>query len=387
MASTTVPKARPGQRVKIATRLYEVGNKDGTLSFFADVELDGRQRRIKLAARGRTEAREEQAKLTADKSRNLIVGPNKLTLDEVAQEWLDSLDVKPRSRDAYRERLQNILPQLGTRQVQSIKPRDITALQRWLRDERKLARATQTATLNVLRSILKHAVAEDYIASNPFDRFSPKHLKVTKVPHRYLSPAEVARLLDNSNGYRSFFEVLAFAGLRVSEAAGLVWSDIDLQEGAIHVRAQLARGSAERVSIKNEEERTVNIDPHLAGALRDHKEKALALGRHKPTDWVFQTGDGNPYDYRNLWGAFQTATKRAKLNGGEGRKLRIHDLRRTYASILLNDGQPAAFVAKQLGHTVDVLFRTYAGLIENQQGQHRERQLGAIAAFRSGAPV
>jgi integrase len=61
------------------------------------------------------------------------------------------------------------------------------------------------------------------------------------------------------------------------------------------------------------------------------------------------------------------------------------DLRRTYASILLNDGEPAAFVAQQLGHTVDVLFRTYAGLIENQQGQHRERQLGAVEAFRSGA--
>jgi integrase len=190
--------------------------------------------------------------------------------------------------------------------------------------------------------------------------------------------------LENANGYRVFYELLAFSGLRYSEAAGLIWSDLDLAEGTISVTAQLARGEAKRVPTKTEEERVVNIDPELVATLREHKTKALSLGRAGGEQFVFQTADGKALDYRNMWGGFQTAVKRAGLNE-QGRKLRIHDLRRTYASILLNDGQPAPFVAKQLGHTVDVLFRTYAGLIENQQGQHRERQLGAVAAFRSGA--
>ena len=118
--------------------------------------------------------------------------------------------------------------------------------------------------------------------------------------------------------------------------------------------------------------------------LREHKTKALELGRAGSQQFVFQAADGNPLDYRNAWGAFQAAAQGAGLNE-EGRPLRIHDLCRSYASILLTAGQPATFVAKQLGHTVAVLFQTYAGLIENVEGQHREQQLAAIAAFRSGA--
>lgn len=51
------------------------------------------------------------------------------------------------------------------------------------------------------------------------------------------------------------------------------------------------------------------------------------------------------FSYQSVWKAFQVAATKAGLNkeGGNGRKLPIHDLRRTYASILLNDGQLAPF--------------------------------------------
>jgi integrase len=293
--------------------------------------------------------------------------------------------VKPRSYQAYEECVRkNIVPFLGSKQVQALRPKDCTAFLRWLRDHRKLSAGSQTAVMTVLNLILKHALIEDYIASNPLDRINRKAPRAKKVPHRYLNPAEIARLLSHTNGYRTLFEVLAFSGLRYSEAAGLIWSDVDLTEATVSVTAQLARGKPERVSTKNEEERVVNLDPELVKVLKTHKTKALALGRAGADSFVFQTADGNPLDYRNVWGAFQLAAERAGLNE-EGRPLRIHRLRRSYASILLTAGQPATFVAKQLGHTVAVLYATYAGLIENVQGQHREQQLAAIAAFRSGA--
>ena len=67
-----------------------------------------------------------------------------------------------------------------------------------------------------------------------------------------------------------------------------------------------------------------------------------------------------------------------------GRKLRPHDLRRTAASLLINAGLPAPYVAAQLGHTVAVLYSTYTGLLEAQEGTNREAHLEALQAFRAG---
>ena len=291
MAGKTVATAKPGERVKIAPRLYEYGRKDGLgCSYYADIVMDGRQVRQKLAATTRGTARTERARLTADKSRGLVATPSKITVGEVAAEWFKQLDVKARSRESYELHLRtNILPRLGSKPIQSVQPRDCTALLRWLRDDRKLATATQTSALNVLRAIFRHAIVEGYIVSSPLDRISRKAQKQKKVPHRYLSPAEVARLLDSSNGYRPLFEVLAFAGLRCSEGMGLVWGDIDLAEGTIHVQAQLSRGDGKRVPTKTDETRVINIDPELVSTLREHKEQAFALGRAGSEQFVFQT--------------------------------------------------------------------------------------------------
>jgi integrase len=385
MPRKTVPK-----REKIGRRLYEVTNSDGTVSYFADTEIDGTQRRIKLDARGRTEAREAQANLSSDQSRGKLAAPTRITVAEVAAEWLATLnDAKPRTLAAYEERVRkSINPYFGSRQIQSVRPKDCTAFVRWLASERKLSPRTQTAVLSALNGILEHALLEEYISINPLSAAKRNRKKLVpktkQEPHKYLSPVEIERLLEHSNGYRTLFEVLVFSGLRYSEAAGLIWSDIDLTAGTISVTAQLARHEPERVSTKNEQERVVNIDPVLVGLLREHKTKALSLGRAGADQFVFQTENGTVLNYQNVWAAFQLAAERAGLNE-DGRPLRIHDLRRSYASVLLTAGAPATYVAKQLGHTVAVLFQTYAGLIENVEGQHREQQLAAVAAFRSGA--
>jgi integrase len=118
--------------------------------------------------------------------------------------------------------------------------------------------------------------------------------------------------------------------------------------------------------------------------LKDLKEEAFAQRRAKATDYVFTTEDGNPLHYRNVGKAFDAAAKRAKLNE-RGRKLRFHDLRRTFASLLINAGRPAPYFAKQLGHSVQVLYSIYTGLLEAQEGQNREQHLEAIQAFRIGS--
>jgi integrase len=98
------------------------------------------------------------------------------------------------------------------------------------------------------------------------------------------------------------------------------------------------------------------------------------------TDYVFCTESGRPLHFRNLGKAFTKAADKAKLNTDEKRKLRFHDLRRTFASILIEGGCEGPYVAQQLGHSVAVLYSTYAGLL-NARSQS-EKGLAAIQKAR-----
>jgi integrase len=95
---------------------------------------------------------------------------------------------------------------------------------------------------------------------------------------------------------------------------------------------------------------------------------------------VLATVSGGPLHHRNLTKAFGKAADRAGLNPEGKRRLRFHDLRRTYASILINGGCDGPYVAQQLGHSVQTLYSTYAGLF-NARSQAK-KGLAAIRAAR-----
>ncbi len=74
----------------------------------------------------------------------------------------------------------------------------------------------------------------------------------------------------------------------------------------------------------------------------------------------------------NLGKAFSNAADKAKLNTTEEeRKLRFHDLHRTYARVLLGGGCDIACVAQQLGHSPAVLLSTYTGVINASSGTEK----------------
>lgn len=336
------------RRVRIGRSLYERPRSDGSNSYEADYvdPVDGHQRRKTLVARNRTEARQAQANLLSRLGRGEVVAPTSRTLADVGDEWLAQLNVKPRTREAYEYYLRlNIKPTLGRRKIQSSTPLDVARLVTHLREVRKLSGSTQTGTLVALNGVMAHAVWTGLIAANP----------VTQVPrsrrpkcgqreeHRYLSSQEIHALLEAMPpAYRAIAHVAVWTGVRESEALGLVWGDVDLQAERIHLSAQLSRPTKDqpstRVPLKTNKARTVEIDSELVSYLRARREQQFALGLAKATDHLFCTADGKPVHHRNLSKAFAKAADRAGLNPEGKRKLRFHDLRRTYASILIEGG-------------------------------------------------
>src|SRR5207237_10425584 len=141
-----------------------------------------------------------------------------------------------------------------------------------------------------------------------------------------LEGAELARLLANAGPQRPLFEFLAYTGLRIGEALGLTWADIDHEAGLVRVHRQLSR-HREHARLKTEAGlREVILATPLAKRLREHR----LASRHKaPSDFVFANTLGRGLDYRDVGEGFREAINRASLQAPG--KLTLHSLRNTFA--------------------------------------------------------
>lgn len=176
-------------------------------------------------------------------------------------------------------------------------------------------------------------------------------------------------------------------GLRQMELLGLTWSDVDLEALEIRVRFQLSRTPGQgRVPLKTEKaKRDVAIPPALAHELRKHRASTIFKASE---DFVFTTDSGKPLGWSNvdrycLGSAVKAAKLRAPLP-------RFHDLRHSFASAAIAQGQDVVFVSRQLGHAgTDITLRVYAGEFAKaaHAEKHREAMEAAFGAILAGNNV
>jgi integrase len=190
------------------------------------------------------------------------------------------------------------------------------------------------------------AVRAGYAPTNPVRQLNKdERPKIRPAEKRPLDEAEIGQLLRTAGDtFRPLIAFMLFTGVRLGEALGARWQDIDLAEGFVHVRDQLGR-DRQRGRVKTEAgRRDVVLIPDLARVLRAHKLKSPFS---TPTDYVFAAPDGSPRDHRSTSRGIERAVKRAKIEG-----VSAHNFRHTYASLLIVGlGQEAVVVSKQLGHT------------------------------------
>lgn len=198
-----------------------------------------------------------------------------------------------------------------------------------------------------------------------------------RVDHRDMqtwSGEELRQFLDSLRTERWFtlFRVLAMTDIRRGEACGLRWIDVDLDAACIRIRQSLTTKSYEVVVGEpktNRGRRSIDLDPETVAALKAWKalqtQERLLLG----PDWqntrelVFTRVDGAPLHPNTVGKVFDTRVKRAKL-----RRIRLHDLRHTHATLLLAAGANPRVVSERLGHgSVAFTLDTYAHAMPGQQ--------------------
>lgn len=139
----------------------------------------------------------------------------------------------------------------------------------------------------------------------------------------------------------------AYAGLRWGEAAALRPRDIQKDDRALSVTANLAQptgsGPFRDSTMKTDSSRRLVAIGELTGILLEHAEK------YSTRDWLFPTKTGGPLRASN-WRRryFQPAAKQAGLTPPP---LRFHDLRHSHAALLIAQGEPALVIQRRLGHS------------------------------------
>lgn len=166
-----------------------------------------------------------------------------------------------------------------------------------------------------------------------------------------------------------------FTGLRLGELLGLRLSDVDRQAGVIQVRRQAYRTGKTAPLKTTKATRTVLLTPALSQLLRQHR---LRSAHSLADNFVFAPSGWPTYapDVIRTCG-LHTAVKRTSLDQPDKPRFRFHDLRHTYASLLIAQGVNVAFVSRQLGHaSITTTLNVYTHLFDH--AEHAASVIGRL---------
>ena len=234
----------------------------------------------------------------------------------------------------------------------------------WLLAQQHLSKATRLDLRNILASLFRCAIEwKLWAGENPAHR-APVGRGAPVREFRRLDREQIVRFLEEirdtailpARMARILAELCIISGLRVSEALGLQWRDIEPQQQAVYIRRRYARGTWDEP--KTASSRRRRIIGRLADELLFLRPPCAA-----DDDPIFQRPDGRMPDDRDLQQhVWRPAAERAGIyHAGFG----LHSLRRLSVTWRHELGVPALEVIRQAGHSR--IEATLRYVLEDQQ--------------------
>ena len=306
-----------------------------------------------------------------------VVRAEQYTVGQWMDVWFENcakIKVRPSSHATYRGYIDNhIKPNIGKIPLKKLSSLDLQKLYKALlsggrveRIESKsqskgLSAKTVRNIHQIISSAMDFAIDQRLIATNPTVRCSlPKleHREMKTLPAEHL--AAFLREAKASGVFELYYIELA-TGLRRGELLGLKWEDIDLEQGTIQVRRQVARigGKVVEAPLKTKNSyRSVSIGQDAVEVLKGQREK-------NGSEYVFPSPTGGPISPDSVIHMLHRVLERAGLP-----KIRFHDLRHTFATVALQNGVDIKTVSGMLGHySAGFTLDTYAHVTTAAQRQ------------------
>lgn len=299
--------------------------------------------------------------------------PHAVTLGAYLATWLDGLDRKPATLEAYRRVVtRQLVPALGRLRLQHLTPPQIKAAYRALQDEGGLSPTTVQLVHQVLSKALSDAVDDGLLASNPASK--------VKAPARATAEMstwtakQASAFLRHVEGERlgAMWRLFLTAGMRRGEVAALRWQDVDLTRATLSVRQTGNRiggvwtvGTPKGRKDASAKTRRLSLDAGTVEVLRRHRSAQLQERLAWGEDWqdhglVFVREDGSPLNPSTIGQQLTARARQANLP-----HVRVHDLRHTYATLALEAGVHPKVVSERLGHAnIGITLNLYSHVSE-----------------------
>jgi integrase len=341
-------------------------------------------------AKGKREAMYLAADLRKQMMSGKFVAKKGTTLAQWSEHWLSigapgkkKRKIGRKSVERYGQILRcHVFPALGDTRLQDIKSTMIDRLYSELEGKGQIGSNTREKVHIILGSCLNAAVRAKQISENPVAdvQIIPTHNR-SEVDHGMVLTAEqMKNLLRQSRGH-SLYAVIAFAcltGARRGETLALMWDDVDLTKKTITIRRALEQTLAGITfkGTKTGNEREIGISDDLVALLSSERERHLRIVAGVPDGAavdlslvklpkgalvfpLLTRGEKpdlcRPRSPKAVSSMFWLLARECGYKG-----LRLHDLRGSHGTALLNAGEPVHSVAARLGHDPAMLLKAYA---------------------------
>ncbi|MBS4204036.1 site-specific integrase [Bacillus sp. FJAT-49754] len=324
----------------------------------------------------------ELAKFQMEVEAGEYIAPEKLLIKDFVKDWENKYAIKAlgeQTLETYLGHIKNhILPHFGHMRVDQLKP---IHLVNWLPDIKRLdgkdeplSEGTIQYIYRVFNNIFERAEDWQIIKENPVaaveePKSEPKEADV-------YDQEEVELLLEavqsRSFHWRIFVSLALATGLRRRELLGLEWSNVDLEKGVITINQTITRGKSGKPIIKKPKTkktiRIISLPDSIVeelGAFQLHWKKEKMKMRdqwiEEKHEWLFCNEDGT-----HFYPTTPTTWWRRFINSSGIRFIRLHELRHTSATLLINQGVHAKIISKRLGHSgIRITMDTYGHALQS----------------------
>jgi integrase len=344
-----------------------------------------RERKWESGFTTKRQAEKRLGELLTQIETGLNVEASHTAFGQFLNEWLEryvSKRVRGSTMDGYRQRAKHIVDGIGDVSIVDLRPDHL--IEYYDSKLSNLSASTITKHHHLIVDCLSDAVKWNLVTRNVGIAVEPP--RAPKREMKALSVGETHQFLDNctTEPWRTIFHTLIWTGIRRSELLGLQWNDLDLDMALMTIRRSLVR--LQNGTYVTEEPktssgtRTLDLAPSTCLMLKEHRanhEQAIDLLGipFSEANLVFGHPDGTPRTPSTVTQQFRRIASRAGLPG-----VRLHDLRHTHASLMLQQGTDIKTISTRLGHSsVAFTMDTYAHLLPGMQKAAMEKFEEAFA--------
>lgn len=330
-------------------------------SFYYENWMGIKEKKMKRGFATKREALEWERNFLQQKSADL-----NMTFETFVHQYI--MDVQGRIKESTWSTKEHILhkklvPYFGSKKMCEIQSKDVIAWQNEMLNHRdkdgKLYSPIYLKTLhNQLSAVFNHAVRHYHLSANPAAQAGNMG-KAKNGEMSYWTKEEYQKfsqvIMDKPLSFYAF-EMLYWCGIREGELLALTSADFDFFKGTVTINKSYQRIKGRDVVTDPKTPKSNRVIQMPAFLCEEMQEYIKTLYAVQPTDRIFPVTKS--YLYREM----ERGSKAADV-----KRIRIHDLRHSHISLLIDMGFSALAIADRVGHeSIDITYR-YAHLFPTRQ--------------------